>query len=621
MSSNNEVLFNLIPTEELRDGKKYHVEIAIPTAYGFIDNVKLLVEKGNDTLCFPIHFKECRKNEKGEDEKAVFETDIALDTRAIYRYYFSYTANSNLRYAKKKNLVGDSRIIRDEMYKMSVNFDTPKWAQGKIMYHIFVDRFRRGSSKPMEEMPRRTIHKSWNEEMVIGPNEQGIWNADFFGGDLKGIECSLNYLKSLGVSILYLSPIVWSQSNHRYDTADYENVDPYVGRNEDLKSLCDSAHKKGMKVVLDAVLNHTGNDSKYFNEYGTFPNVGAFQSDNSPYSSFYRKNNGYFDYWWGMTNLPVCNGYSKEWQDYIVGESGIIDQWFNLGIDGLRLDVADELTDDFIEKIRIAVTRNKSDGFIIGEVWKNPMRMGRHYVDSGKGMHSVMNYLLIDALIRYFKYGDVNKLANIISEIKTEYPDCMINSLMNFTSTHDISRAINIFGSNEFQYSGEWAWNPNNSDNEYCKNYRLSSEQYKLGRDVYEAYVFLLTFMPGILSIFYGDEVGMQGLGNLANRRSYPWMFRDKKLLEFFRSIGEIRAQESFLEQANLEMYDINRDYVMFERLGEREKALIAVSRSNEERRFNVPSEYEKADKVYTLKKTRSGLIAPYGGIAIKKDR
>lgn len=616
MSSNEDVLFKLIPIDKTSDGEKYRISMELPMSVGWIDDMYFVVEKGNEKVSYKLNHKE------NKDGKVYFESDVFLETRAIYRYYFSYFVNGKHCFYKKENLVND-KIIRDEMWKMSVNFEVPEWAEGAIMYHIFPDRFYRGSKEEMPEMPRRVIHKSWDEEMIVGPDKDGIWNNDFYGGDLKGIEEKLDYIKSLGVTVLYFSPIVYSQSNHRYDTADYENVDPYLGCNRDLKILCEEAHKRGMKVVLDGVFNHTGNDSKYFNEYGTFDNVGAYQSGDSPYAGFYRKHivdgKVKYDYWWGMNNLPVCDGFSKEWQDYITGEGGVIDQWFTLGIDGLRLDVADELTDEFIEKIRIAVKRNKTDGLIIGEVWKNPMRMGRGYLESGKGMDSVMNYQLVDALMRYFKYGDVNKLSYTINDIKNEYPTGTINTLMNFTSTHDISRPINIFAApNEFSEYSEWVWDPNNNNPNYCKSFKLSPEEYEKGKDMYEAYVATLAFMPGILSIFYGDEVGVQGLGNLANRKTYPWGKEDKSLLEFFRKVCNIRVNEDFLKKADLNMLKINRDYLIFERVAGEEKALVAINRTDEDKEFEVPNEYKNDNKIYTLKKSGYGHLGPYGAVVLK---
>lgn len=621
MSDNNyETECNIIPIETLENGKRYHVSLELPMNYGWYDDVGMVVEKGSDDLFFPLKYT------RSEGNMAIFESDIDLETRAVYQYHFICRVNGYLKSIKSDGIFTEKDLGQGDSSKLSVNFEAPDWAKGAMMYHIFVDRYRKGREDDLPNMTRRTVHKNWNEEMVIGPDSNGIWNADFYGGDLKGIEDTLDYIKSLGVTILYLSPVVWSQSNHRYDTSDYMNVDPYAGCNENLRSLCDAAHRKGMKVVLDAVFNHTGNDSKYFNEYGTFSNTGAFQSMDSEYAKFYRKHyeNGEvkYDYWWGMPNLPVCDGNSYEWKKFITGEGGVIDHWFSLGIDGLRLDVADELSDEFIELIRIAVKRNKPDGFILGEVWKNPMRMGRSYIESGKGMDSVMDYSLVDAMIRYFKYGDVEKLAYIIRDIMTEYPKDTINTLMNFTSTHDITRAINLFATYDFQEYGEWAWNPNSSDLEWCKNFKLSPEQYKYGREVYEAYVFALAFMPGILSIFYGDEVGLQGMGNLANRKPYPWGHRDKKLLEFFRYIGKMRTNETFLKEADLNVVDINNDYFMFERLGEEDKVLVTVNRTGEDKSFAIPGEYEKnSSGIYTLKKSLPGRLSPYGAAAVKVRR
>lgn len=612
-----DVEFDIKEIGDIEDGKKYHVSIKVPMSVGWIERMRFIVETSNERKEIQL------PHSKNVGDMVYFDADVDLPTKAIYHYYFSFEANKELKFFKKNTITGDSNISQQEKWKMSVNFKVPDWAKGKIMYHIFVDRFNKSGNNRLEPIPRRTIHESWDEEMMIGPDKDGIWNADFYGGNLKGIEDKLDYIKSLGVSILYLSPVVWSQSNHRYDAADYEKVDPYAGTNDDLKSLCDKAHSMGMKVVLDAVFNHTGNDSKYFNEYNRFPELGAAQSKDSKYYPFYRKfvtdRATYFSYWWGMPNLPVCDGDNKEWQQYIYGENGVIDKWFELGIDGLRLDVADELTDDFIEGIRTAVKRNKEDGFILGEVWDNPMRKGRRFIESGKGMDSVMNYHLVDALIRYFKYGYKDSLNRVLEEIQTDYPEDTINSLMNFTSTHDITRAINIFGSNDLQVFGEWAWDLNNGDRKWQLDYKLSPEEYKKGKDLYEAYVFALTFLPGILSIFYGDEVGLQGMGNLANRRTFDWRHMDKDLLKFFQSIGKIREEEKFLETAGLNVIDVGDQLFTFERQNDQESAIITVNRTNNSQRLILPERFEEHEDAYSLKDSTKEEIKPYGGLVLKK--
>lgn len=600
------------------DGATYRIWIKIPMSLGWIERVKFSVGDGKEKKIFQMNFV------RNDEKFSYFEASVWLATHAIYYYYFSFEANGTFFYYKKQNKTGNQSITREECWKMSVNFEVPEWTQGAIMYHIFVDRYKRGSKESPKEMPRRKVHKSWDEPPVIGMDEDGLWNVDFYGGDLQGIESTLRYIKSLGVDIIYLSPIVRSQSNHRYDTADYFEVDPYAGTEEALKSLCDSAHKKGMKVILDAVFNHTGNDSKYFNEFGTYDTLGAYQSEQSEYYDFYKKHwedgRMEFAYWWGMKNLPECDGNSESWKNYILGEGGVIDHWFALGVDGLRLDVADELTDEFIEGIRIAAKRNKPDAFIIGEVWKNPMRMNRGYIESGKGMDTVMNYLLIDALIRYFKYSDVRKLNNIVSEIFTEYPKDMINSLMNFTSTHDISRAIEIFAcQTEFQKFGEWAWNLLDESVDWARAHKLTAKQYKFGKNLMKTYMCALAFFPGTFSIFYGDEVGMQGAGNLANRGPYPWKRRDKDTLKFFRGLLKVRKKEIFLKKADFRIVTVNCEQLIYERFDDNNRLLVAVSRTHKLASLELPEEYQEAEVLLKKKGCTKTSLEPFGVIVLKK--
>lgn len=624
--------FKIEETEKLDNGCKYKVSLELPMKDGWFEDVYFCVHKGNQFI--PVRLK----HKENKDGVVYFETeeDIFLETRAIYKYYFSYKVDGFRRFVKNEDTVGPDGIALDEMFKMSVNFKAPEWAKGRMMYHIFVDRFNHGSEEAMKEMPRRHIHKSWDEPIVVEGDEQGIWNNDFYGGDLKGITKKLDYIESLGVEILYLSPIVYSQSTHRYDASDYEVVDPYAGTMEDLKELCDEAHKRGMKVVLDAVFNHTGSDSKYFNKYQNEEWIkeendrGAYHDSNSKYSKFYKKVYGadgkiYQKYWWGFDTLPVCDGHSLEWQEYITGVGGVIDKWFSQGIDGLRLDVADELTDYYIELIRQAVHRNKEDGFILGEVWENPMYMRdeygnkRMYIESGKGMDTVMNYNFIKALIRYFRYGEADELARKIKECKDTYPEDTFYAAMNFTSTHDMTRGINLWDSNIFNYFGKWPWNLINEDHKWAQSYKMSTEQLEEAKSIFQAYVFFLTFYPGILSIFAGDEMGVQGIGNLDNRKTIPWDNPDEVLVNFFQIVGAIRKAEPFMHDADIKVKNINVNYATFERIKDEERMLVVVNRTNVEQEFIVPDEYKDSKHVYSLKKSKPGMVGPYGGIAMKK--
>ena len=620
----NKIEFDIKEIEKKDDGAKFKVSIKVPMELGWIERMKFITENKYSRIAHQLH------HVKNEDGFVYFEEEVFLDTSALYLYYFSFEANHRFIYLKKENKNNYQSVSKDEMWKMSVNFKVPDWAQGKMMYQIFVDRFNRGSKKPPKEMPGRNIHKDWHEDIIVGPNKDyhDLWCTDFYGGDLKGVTEKLDYIKSLGVSIIYLCPIVYSQSNHRYDAADYEIIDPYVGKDEDLKELCDKAHSMGMHIVLDGVFNHTGNDSKYFNEFNTFPELGAFQSKESKYFPFYGYWDNHFWHWWGQSNMPKCDGTSKVWQDYIYGEGGIIDKWFKLGIDGLRLDVADDLTDDFIEGIRRAVKRNKEDGFVMGEVWDNPMSPFNHrnYLSSGKGMDTIMNYLEMNAIIRYYKYGQnygqPEFLKHILNEIMREYPEETINSLMSFTSTHDISRVLNILGSNEFNYQGTWAWNPTSGDNHwYQKDVKLTKEEYERAKKIYKSYLLALTCLPGTLSIFAGDEIGIQGLGNLCNRRPMTWDNIDYEILNNVKKMGKLRNDNKFLEKAGLKILNINPKTFSFVRKLDNKEAYVLVSRVGTREKVEIPDEYKDGEVIYKIDDSSKEELSEYGGIVLKKTK
>lgn len=596
------------------DSCDYNVSLTIPDSYGWLEDPYFIIREGDENILYPLTYQ------KTQDNKVTFTGEITLNTKALYHYFLSFKGNDQIYNITKEHVRTDFDL--SDAFKLSVNFDVPDWAKGKIMYHIFVDRFAKGREEKLKEMPRRWIHKSWDENVQLGPDKDGIWNNDFFGGDLQGITNKLDYLKELGVDILYLSPVVYSQSTHRYDAADYEQVDPYAGSNEDLKNLCEEAHKKGMKVVLDAVFNHTGNDSKYFNEYNSFDTVGAYQSPNSPYLPYYdyklKDGKPEFKYWWDQKNLPKCNSNGQAWRNYITGPGGIIDQWFNLGIDGLRLDVADELSDEFIEEIRKAVRRNKKDSLIIGEVWESPMRKNRGFLSSGKGMDTIMSYNFMSSLIKYFRDGNSEELDSKIKEIMYEYPDGTLFSAMNSTSTHDMTRGINLWDKNIFQENGEWPWDLISNDPDFIRSYQLE-EQYNKAKAIYMAYVFTLTFFPGNLAIFYGDEAGVQGIGNLDNRKPFPWGREDQEFLQFFQTVGKIRKDEPFMQQADYRTKEITPGHFSYERLSEYEKLFFLINRTNEYEEIEIPKEYQDSPKIYTLKKSTPKILTPYGGIAIKK--
>ena len=503
-----------VPDTTARVGEKYDIYLKIGTNYGFVDEAKVIVNQQKQ-----MNEKEIRMNYiTTEKNTNIFTCEIPLETIGLHYFCVKLVLNNKTTWIKNDIQNKCASITDDSKDYWTVtvydkNFEIPAWAQGKIMYQIFPDRFYKSENYNPQLIDDRIVEK-WGENpkwKLEDSNE--ISNNYYFMGNIMGIEEKLDYISKLGVEIIYLNPIFLSQSNHRYDTADYEIVDPYLGRNEDLKSLCNSAHERGIKIIIDGVFNHTGNDSKYFNEFNTYDTVGAFQGEKSPYYNWYKKNsNGEFEYWWGFKNLPVCDGNNEDWQNFIYGEGGIIDKWFALGIDGIRIDVADELTDEFIENIKIAIKRNKPDGFLIGEVWDNAVTKEgfgsqRKYM-LGKGLDSVMNYPFTNAILKYVRFGRSDFLTETVNEILTQYPKCTINSLMNSLSTHDISRAMTTLVADGIQNSRfNWVWDvPYSREWQESKDY-LSSEEYEKAKKMMKIATAIQYFLPGNPCIYYGDEI------------------------------------------------------------------------------------------------------------------
>lgn len=541
------------------------------TMYGWISELKLRL-RGYEREEIYLDYKE------KDDEYACFETEIFLKTRAIYKYKFSFISEWK-----------DFKETKE--FKMSVGFYVPDWAKGAVMYQIFIDRFYRDTSVKIEEFGKRKIHKDWNEAPILGPDENGEWNTDSFGGNFNGIKKKLDYIKSLGIDIIYLSPIVSSSSNHKYDSEDLEEIDSYFGGKESFKSLCDEIHKKDMKVMVDVVFNHVGKDSKYFNKGKFYNEIGAYQTKDSKYFPFFKTTveNGkiVFSYWWGIKDLVVCDKDSKEWQEYICGKGGIIDQLFAYGIDAIRIDVADELPDYFITLMREACHRNKKDSFLLGEIWKKAVNQGRGYLENGNGLDSIMNYYFISALIDYLKYQDSEQIYSKIYEIFDEYPEDTILTSMNFTSTHDISRGQNIFSPDNIfkdpkDPTREWSWSLKDryeKDKNWQSEYYLAEESKEYAKKMLKLYIFILAFWPGIISIFYGDEVGICGVGNLANRKTFPWDHMDKDMLFYVQKVLKIRKEYDFLRIASYpEILELTEDKFVFKRKNNQKEIVVIVN-------------------------------------------
>ena len=297
-------------------------------------------------------------HEKTEGDYDLWRGNLQIPEPGLYYYYFRISGHTGTFRLFK---YGDDTNMEDggkwQISCIPADFTTPDWAKGAVIYQVFPDRFyKSGTCDLTGKLTPYVLHENWDEEVFWQPNEKGeVLNNDFYGGNFKGITEKMDYIASLGTTILYLNPVSKSFSSHRYDTADYKTPDPMLGTEEDFRALCAAAHTRGIRVVLDGVYSHTGSDSLYFDKKGTFGKVGAYHSKESPYYSWYRFKDypESYDSWWGFETLPTINKMDPAFIDYVItGEDSVVAHWLKLGADGFRLDVADELPDAFIALLK-----------------------------------------------------------------------------------------------------------------------------------------------------------------------------------------------------------------------------------------------------------------------------
>lgn len=495
-------------------------------------------------------------------------------------YWYEFELKNSLFIGENDNLFGEV-TDKPKSFQLSVfdkDYSVPDFLNGGLIYQIFPDRFY-CSNENLINNGERKIHSNKNDIPEFLPNSEGqVLNNDFFGGDIKGIIQKLEYLSTLNVTALYLNPIFKAYSNHRYDTGDYMTIDSLLGTENDLKELIEKANDFGIKIILDGVFNHTGDDSIYFNKYGNYNSVGAYQSKDSPYFDWY-----YFiefpqDYesWWGIKTLPSVNEQSKGFIDYITGENGVLSHYTKLGIGGWRLDVVDELPKDFVQKIREAVKKENKNAIIIGEVWEdasNKISYGvRREYFLGKELDSVMNYPLKDAIIGFVKTGNENSLSKLVKTQIDHYPSFVLNTLMNLLSTHDTARLLSIVSDYDCNYKSK----------QELSTVKLGENEKRIAVNRLKIASLLQYTLYGTPSLYYGDEIGMEGYCDPLNRRYFAWDNVDKEINEWYIKLGEMRAMYSAFSGSFVEKYAKNGAYV-FERRDGNSNVLVAVNCGNRE--------------------------------------
>lgn len=527
----------------------------------FICIPKIIIEKRND---FNKSFYKSSKLEWIGTEKNydIYGSELCIEEYGNYYYSFEFGNDNNIRpYAALHELL----IYKDD-------YTTPDWIKGGIIYHIFVDRFYKNQINNKND--NIIIRNDWGGIPNYKPDEnEKILNNDFFGGNIDGIVKKLSYLHSLGVTVIYLSPIFEAHSNHKYDTGDYLNIDPMFGNEDDFVNLCKSAEKYGISIILDGVFNHSGDDSLYFNKYTNYKSIGAYQSKNSPYFEWYTFNDWNEDYncWWNIKILPTLNKTNRSYLNFIMGKDGVLKHWINLGARGYRLDVADELPNEFLQELRISVKSEKNDALIIGEVWEDASnkfsydKLKEYFC--GSQLDSVTNYPLRTAVIDYLKTKDCKNLYKTMNIITEKYPVQSMNCLMNILGTHDTARILTELGSEVI---------PNDKD-EMAKS-KLSTKELSIGIKLLKIASLLQMTLPGIPCIYYGDEVGIEGGKDPFNRKCFPWGNENSEILNHYKFLSKLRKSSPVFIDGKYKCISHDTGVFIFERSHKKEKIIIGIN-------------------------------------------
>jgi glycosidase len=493
-----------------------------------------------------------------------------FDSAAVYGYWFEvkiggrtlvYENNATPVYWTREKGAGGAGAVaempssakRIRRYRQTVYapYAVPAWAKDAVYYYIFPERFRNGARRNdprpgVDKFHDKTVefHQNWNDKPWrpnSGDGSDDQWSNDFFGGDIAGVIQKLDYIKSVGANTLYITPMFTAASNHKYDTADWKHIDPHFGSNADFQRLCREAARRGIRVVPDASLNHSGADSIYFDRYGTRGGQGAFEGGHinpaSPWARWYTFDPAQTDPdkqykgWVGVSDLPEIDKAEPSYRDFAYrAPDSVTRTWLKLGASGWRMDVAPWVPDDFWREWRGVVKRTKPDAITVAETWWDASKFFL-----GDEFDSTMNYIFRNAVLDYAAGGDAHRMVANLEHIREAYPPQSFEALMNLLSTHDTARSLHVLGDVDGQSTPEQV--------------ALAKRRFEL------ALLFQMTY-PGSPAIFYGDEVGVTGGPDPMNRGTYPWAdlggHPDTALLADVRRLTKMRRDWPVLRHGAL---------------------------------------------------------------------
>ena len=539
-----------------------------------------IAKDGEAERDFPFDFYAMTGDEDEYRLEVCLDESFCVGEDGLFYYEFLLLRGMDTLFSQTDNNVDVSFDCRsDRKFRLLVyrsDFRVPSWFAGGTMYHVFVDRFFRGQGE-VGAREDAILNEDWYGEIKQFAPYPGapVPNNEFFGGNLWGVAEKLEYLASLGVTVIYLSPVFKAYSNHKYDTGDYMKVDEMFGGDQALEHLIEKARAFGMRLILDGVFNHTGDNSRYFNRYGQYDDVGAYQSASSPYHDWYCFDSFPDSYrsWWGIEILPKLNPSSESCRNFLAGKGGVAEHYIKKGIGGWRLDVADELSDTFLDRLRETVKAASSeDGIIIGEVWENAAdkiaygKRRRYF--RGKQLDSVMNYPLKNAILAFVKFGDAQFFYDGLTELYSSYPKDVCDSLMNLLGTHDTERILSVLGDEEIEML----------DNAELATRRMTDDERRHAISKLKIASALQYTVFGVPSVFYGDECGIEGGHDPFCRRPYPWGREQKELLEHYRRLGKIRREHPVFKSGAFSFLSVRDGFVAYERSSSDERIVVAAN-------------------------------------------
>ena len=513
--------------------------------------LRLWQERKGETLV-PLQ----AKNHAEGSEDYFFCTELEMPEKGclLWYYFIINTSQGTCYYGNNPEMLGGKGDLYDNVpysYQITVynkGAKSPDWFKHSVMYQIFPDRFHRHGNALIPKKGA-VYHAHWEDDPCYykDPDTKEIVAYDFFGGNLKGIEEKLDYLKELGISVIYLNPVFESESNHHYDTGDYHKVDPILGTNEDFKHLIDTAKEKGIRIIIDGVFSHTGSNSRYFNRKGEYDTVGAYQSQDSPYYEWFCFRNWprEYDSWWDFNTLPNVQETNPSYMKFIIsGEDSVLHHWMKEGVMGWRLDVIDELPELFSQSFYAELKKTNPEAVMIGEVWEDASHkvaygVPREYL-CGQEMDSAMNYPFRDILFDFLMGRvDGNLAARRFTSLRENYPKENFYAMMNLIGSHDVHRAITFLGEAPY-YDGMPAVEQSRA--------KMDHVHYSLGKArLIMAAAWQMTY-PGVPCIYYGDEIGMEGFKDPYNRRPYKWSGGDEEIRAVYKKLIKLRNENQVLQ-------------------------------------------------------------------------